>query len=169
MKFHPIPSTLGHYAVSRCGRVRRILKVRGHHSVGRDLSTRIDKYGYPQVALCINGKERAYTIHRLVAEVFVPNPESLPQVNHKDGNKLNNTPRNLEWCNAGHNLKHARETGLWKAAKGSRVTSSKLTDEKVREILRSPKTGIALAKKYQVSVSCISMIRLRKTWKHVAF
>ena len=55
--------------------------------------------GYLVVDLCINGKRKTYQIHRLVAQKFIPNPNNLPQVNHKDGNTQNNHVDNLEWCN----------------------------------------------------------------------
>ena len=51
-------------------------------------------------------------LHRLVAEHFIPNPDNLPQVNHKDGNRLNNAASNLEWCSARQNVKHAYASGL---------------------------------------------------------
>lgn len=58
------------------------------------------------------GKQRQYYVHRLVAEAFIPNPTSLPQVNHIDGNTLNNRADNLEWCTAAQNCQHAWDTGL---------------------------------------------------------
>lgn len=69
--------------------------------------------GYPRVKLIgLNGRKRRETIHRLVAETFLPNPEGKKQVNHKDGNKLNNCVNNLEWVTSSENLKHAHRTGL---------------------------------------------------------
>ena len=68
--------------------------------------------GYSQQILRKNGKQHMRYTHRLVAEAFLPNPEHLPEVNHKDGNKLNNTVANLEWTNRSQNMSHAYRTGL---------------------------------------------------------
>ena len=60
--------------------------------------------GYLRVCLCgENGSRRQVCIHRLVAEAFIPNPTNLPQVNHKDENKTNNSVENLEWCSSQYN------------------------------------------------------------------
>lgn len=58
---------------------------------------------YLKVGLYINGKKKIFFVHRLVAETFIPNPDNLPQVNHKDENKQNNSVDNLEWCTNEYN------------------------------------------------------------------
>lgn len=72
----------------------------------------IDNVGYKQCNLYKDGKKKYVRVHRLVAELFVPNPNNLPQVNHIDGNKLNNHYTNLEWVNNSQNTKHAFDNGL---------------------------------------------------------
>ena len=72
------------------------------------------KRGYREVILFKNNKNNYKLVHRLVAENFIPNPDNLPQVNHKDGNKLNNNLDNLEWCSRSENMKHAYKLGLQK-------------------------------------------------------
>lgn len=63
----------------------------------------LDKNGYYRVRLWKNGKVKWFSVHRLVAETFLPNPNNLPCVNHKDENKLNNHVSNLEWCTYEYN------------------------------------------------------------------
>ena len=65
---------------------------------GKIISQQIDHNGYLSVHISINGKVTGKNVHRLVAEAFVPNPNNLPCINHKDENKRNNLPSNLEWC-----------------------------------------------------------------------
>ena len=66
--------------------------------------------GYHQVILCKEGKGKTYYIHRLVAKVFIPNPDNLPQVNHKDEDKSNNCVENLEWCDVKYNINYGTRT-----------------------------------------------------------
>lgn len=68
--------------------------------------------GYCQQILRKDGKQYMRYMHRLVAEAFLPNPDYLPEVNHKDGCKLNNTVSNLEWVNRSQNMRHAYQNGL---------------------------------------------------------
>lgn len=70
------------------------------------LSQSISNNGYYRVHLCKNGKAKWYAVHRLVAETFIPNPLHLPEVNHKDENKLNNNVENLEWCDSKYNVNY---------------------------------------------------------------
>ena len=70
---------------------------------GKVLSPGKDTDGYLKVCLSCNGKNKMFFVHRLVAEAFLPNPDNLPQVNHKDEDKSNNRVDNLEWCSQLYN------------------------------------------------------------------
>lgn len=74
----------------------------------------IDNTGYVRVSLIKDGKNKKFLLHRLVAQTFIPNPENKPQVNHKDGNKLNNNESNLEWVTGKENILHAKENDLFR-------------------------------------------------------
>lgn len=106
----------GLYEVSNTGQVRsldRYVKYsngRIHLHKGKVLSPVKDKYGYLAVCLCCNEKQKRIKIHRLVAQAFLPNPDNLPQVNHKDEDKLNNSVDNLEWCTAKYNNNYGHRT-----------------------------------------------------------
>lgn len=82
---------------------------------GREIKQTVNRNGYPMVKLCDNGYEKNCSVHRLVAETFIPNPENKQTVNHKDGNKLNNQIDNLEWSTYSENEKHAYDHNLRKS------------------------------------------------------
>ena len=104
----PVVGYEGLYEVSDYGRVRSVPhEVPSRNGVrvspGRMRNPFKNKTGYVIINLCKNGIIKNHTIHRLVAEAFLPNPDNLPQVNHKDENKLNNNLGNLEWCSVKYN------------------------------------------------------------------
>ena len=86
------------FQVSNDGRVR--------NKHGRILKGSINNNGYQMVHLRTKDKNKLCTVHRLVAEAFIPNPDNLPFVNHKDENKLNNEAENLEWCTSSYNMNY---------------------------------------------------------------
>lgn len=92
----------GHYRISNFGRVYSIKS--------GILLKQKNKRGYLEVGLCKNGKHRYMQTHRLVALNFIPNPENLPNVNHKDENKQNNCVSNLEWCTVKYNINYGSRT-----------------------------------------------------------
>ena len=65
---------------------------------------------YLSVTLCKEGVRKSFTVHRLIALTFLPNPNNLPQVNHKDENKMNNKVENLEWCDSQYNIAYGERT-----------------------------------------------------------
>jgi len=111
-------STVPGYEVSSCGKIRYVnrlvSKTNGNIALltGKELKTQIDRNGYVRARLSHSNKKITIRMHREVAIVFIPNPENKPQVNHKDGNKQNNSVSNLEWCDNSQNQIHAIESGL---------------------------------------------------------
>jgi len=108
-------------------------------------------------------------VHRLVALAFHGQPAEGQRAHHKDGNKLNNQASNLEWVTAGENNLHAYQTGLKEARglQGSANPQAKLTEEIVRDILKSPLGCKRLAARYGVDKALIQRIRHGKAWAHV--
>lgn len=107
----------GLYQVNNYGQVKSLRK-------DALLKPAKSKYGYMLCVLCKNGVMHDRRVHRLVAEAFLENPRSLPQVNHKDGNKSNNNVENLEWCTCSENSRHAVENGLFSTNKRVRVVET---------------------------------------------
>lgn len=96
------------YAITGCGKVYSL-------NTNRFLKGWIDSVGYQAVALTADDNTvKQLKVHRIVADVFCANdnPSTKTQVNHIDGDKLNNNHTNLEWCTPSHNTKHAHNTGL---------------------------------------------------------
>lgn len=110
----------GQYQVSNIGRVRsldrEVIKSDGQISLyrGKILKQSKTTAGYYMVVLCNVGKQKPARIHRLVAEAFLPNPNNLPSINHKNEIKTDNRVDNLEWCDQKYNSRYgtARERGL---------------------------------------------------------
>ena len=132
------------------------------------LSPQYDKNGYVKVQMrSIDNKSHRYSVHRLVLENFKPvqGMEKL-QVNHKDGNKLNNNLNNLEWTTCEENITHAIQNNLRATINGA----SKLTPEQVIEIFRrawNGETNIKLGKEFNVHPDQIGRIKHKKSWKNI--
>lgn len=137
----------GIYQVSSAGRVRSLDRT-VHFSDGRfrkykgQILKRESRTssGYKQCILKVNGFSKYAYIHRLVAQAFVNNPENKPEVNHINGNKLDNTAENLEWVTASENDYHAVATGLRKPSEKQKKVASyygKLNGKPVVQYTRS--------------------------------
>ena len=149
--------------VSTEGRVRRL-------GCSSFKSQRLNYKGYLKVDLYKKGKRKTFSVHRLVAEAFISNPNNLPQVTHKNGLKVDNTLKNLELCNNSYNMKHSFKIGINPKKVGESNSSSKLKNEDVLEIRNLHKAGISMSKlsiRYYVSISTISSIIRKITWKHL--
>lgn len=102
----------GLYQISNMGNVksleRTVWNSRGYYVTvpERIRKARKNRYGYLYVALWKEGKRKQYMIHRLVASAFLNNADNLPEINHKDEDKTNNTVDNLEWCDRSYNCNY---------------------------------------------------------------
>lgn len=167
-KWKDIEGYEGRYAISSKGRLYS-------YRYKRIIVPGETKNGYLVQGLCKDGRTKLYLIHRLVAQAFIPNPDNLSEVNHKDLDKKNNSVENLEWCSHIENSSHAIRNGhsgyrfekgndIGRRSKGNR----RLTQEQVEEIrvrLSRGETGVSLAKEFGVGTGAISFIKTGRTWK----
>ena len=147
--------TLEDYIITRDGEVI-------NKSNGRRVKPQINGTGYYRVS--IGGKLQF--VHRLVAKIYIPNPENKPQVNHKDGNKLNNCVENLEWVTNRENSIHALKMGLQPIEERHRC--AKLTRAQAQFIKSHDEMSRKqLAELFNISENTISDIRHGRSWKTV--
>jgi hypothetical protein len=143
-----IPGFADEYEVSSFGRVRRLAGTYETTFKGRAMTRskpakfcglgKLSTRGYPRVNL---GGEVRF-VHRIVALAFLPNPDGLPQINHKNGVKTDNRPENLEWCTNQQNRDHAVATGLHHV--GQKPAAWKYQPGDVAEMQRQLATGASL-------------------------
>ena len=109
----PIKGYEGLYEVDNLARVfsvDRVVTVNDNGRIydkplkGKKIKQAMHSKGYKVVALTKEGKMKSFFVHRLVAEAFIPNPNSLPMINHIDEDKTNNLSENLEWCDSSYNM-----------------------------------------------------------------
>lgn len=135
----------GSFQISNKGRIRsldRWIDGRSRYFIhGRVLKTAINMNGYEICNIKIRNKGHNVYIHREVAKAFGKKENGKNYVNHIDGNKLNNTIENLEWCTASENNQHAYDIGLKLGPIGTKQWNSKLTEKEVIEIYRIAKSG----------------------------
>lgn len=128
---------------------------------------------YLCVDLYLNRKSNTQSIHRLVAEAFIANPNHLPEVHHKDENKLNNFVSNLEYCTQSENRLYSIKTGSIQYKKGSKAATSSLTYEEVQWIKENIIIGDTefgarkLSKKFNVDKKVILNIYHDRTYQDV--
>jgi hypothetical protein len=159
--WYPIERFEGLYSINKNGDV---LSLRAGNILAQSFNT----YGYKQVGLFKNRASRVAPIHRLMAETFIPNPNNYDCVNHKDGNKLNNSIENLEWCTKAQNNQHARESGLHRGG-GMKKPVLKLRDGEViseyPSVVEASKDGYSINAIY----SCVSGYQIQHAgfnWKY---
>ena len=141
-----------------------------------------DKVWYYSISLWKNRVGSNFKIHRLVAQAYIPNPQNLAEVNHKNGIKNDNRVENLEWMSRKDNLAYGWKMipmGIRNIRRGENSGKAKITEEIVRQIRKdySIKDGMAkkshktsfrkLAKKYHMGKSNIEAIVTRRSWAHI--
>ena len=127
--------------------------------------------GYMMMTFTRDGKRHYEYIHRIVGKTFIPNPENLPEINHKNGIKNDNRVENLEWATKSYNIQHAYDTKLHSNPCGEQRANAKLTELEVRCIKRLLASGKAslgqCAIMFDTDKSQIAGIKMGRTWKHV--
>lgn len=144
------------YCVSREGKIFSLKS-------NRFLKPFSDTAGYQYIECYKNGKKHKFSVHRLVATAFIENPENKKEVNHKDGNKLNNTVENLEWVTPSENCVHAERTGL--------RNNALLTDEQVHAICSKICDGFRnsdISNMFGVPKYTVSEIKNKKSYNYIS-
>lgn len=162
------------YEISNYGNLRskdrRVQARSGYYILkGQPIRPKIDKDGYLVIGLSKKQKVKWISIHRLVAMQYIPNPDNLPQVNHKYGNKLDNYYKHLEWNTCKQNIDHACKNGLrGKAKRGEDSNLAKLSWNVVNSIRNDNNEGmkqLELSQKYNTPESTIYKIITNRTWQ----
>lgn len=152
MKNHELSdreAVIPNHLAFRATRDGHIIGKRGKPMIGH-----IDRCGYREVLLSENGKTKNYLVHRLIAETFIANPENKPFVNHKDGNKQNNSIENLEWCTRSENAKHSYKNGLQNVVTNRYGTHKVLDDESLDIIRDARMLGYTTDKEVSQVIGC---------------
>lgn len=143
-----IPGYEGIYEINESGvvfSINRIVVGRDntpYPKKGKKLVPWINKQnGYYYVSLWRNNTGKTYAVHRLVAQIFIPNLDSKPEVNHKDSNRLNCSASNLEWVTSSENSFHGYKSGF-----ASQKPKRKLTEEDYKVIFRRFLLGESMGK-----------------------
>lgn len=178
-EWRAVPGWEGFYSVSNLGRVyshpRLIFcqypdGVRRRLNPGKMMKPRPCPLGYTSVILQRGNEAVCSTqkVHRLVAMAFIPNPDNLPQINHKNGKPGDNRVENLEWCTAEENIHHAvRELGM---NQGERSGHAKLTASLVTQIRQWAANGLSesqISMLVPVSRAQVGRIVRRERWQHL--
>lgn len=178
------------YEVSNLGRVRRATEsICSMPNGGTKIRARAgqllkigsfqpsgDQLPYARVTLQVRGQRsgKSLSVHRLVAEAFIPNPDNKPCVNHINWDVSDARALNLEWCTHKENALHSWHAGRWANLPhpgfGASHHGAKLTDEDVRKIRKMSAQGLSnakVAKAFGIDRSIVSRIRCGLVWAHV--
>lgn len=164
----------GYYQCSNFGNIRsldREINTKGgtkRISKGKILKPKTNPFYYC-VGLSKFNKCKTYYIHRLVASSFISNSNNLPEINHIDGNKLNNNITNLEWITSSKNKYHAFEIGVSKKGKDNNLAkfSKEIIENVKKDLSKKIYTQRQIAHKYEMSYAQVSRIKTNKTRKYL--
>lgn len=171
MTWKPCPGLEDNYIVSNHGKIKSIDRdIVGRKGIvkGVELTQRPNHKGYLTVRVAINRKSEDRSVHRLTALAFIPNPNNLPQVNHKDGNKRNNCVSNLEWVSNSQNQLHAYKHGLQPSRAGENNSKAKVSYEDVTKFKTEYNSGrsiVILSEEMSIPLGILRNIIYGRTWK----
>ncbi len=153
------------YRVTRDGRVKI------EHYDKRWMTPVSDKLGYQRIYMIgDNGKRKGVYLHRILALVYLPNPENKPHINHIDNNPSNNCLTNLEWCthkeNMQHSAKQGRKPGLQGEDNGHHKYSAQLV-KKIRKLYSKGYTQMDIKREFGVPQPTVSVIVRKTQWRNI--
>lgn len=129
---------------------------------GKQLRGHKTTKGYIKIDVWVNAKrEKLYSLHRMVAEVFIPNPENLPQINHKNGDKADNRVANLEWATQSQNIQHRLDelkVGMDTNHKSTKIPSKEIKILRWKKSIGYPLNLREIAKKWGLDVKYLGKI-----------
>ena len=162
-KWKDIKGYEGLYQVSNLGNIKSF-------GYGKAILLKQFKDGkYLSVNLCKDKKHKKYKVHRLVAEAFIPNPNNLPIINHKDENKYNNNVENLEWCSVAYNNRYGKRGEKISNAKSKIICQYDLNGILVAEWKGIKKINIGVkVNPSDISACCLGKQKTSKgfIWKY---
>lgn len=168
----PVVGYEGKYEVSNLGKIRSLYREQEFSArwgiakmrfPAKDMILSNTKLGYMYVALSKDGSSVKHLVHRIVMSAFVGNSEL--QVNHKDGNKGNNTLENLEYCTSSQNHRHSID--VLGNKRGENNYASLLKNEDIFVIRKDTRKLREIAADYGVTLQAIHNVKARKTWSHI--
>lgn len=159
-EWRDIPNFEGSYLISNLGNVKSVERFKRNNAGTQFVNERLlvltpDKDGYLRVCLSKDGLHYLKSVHRLVAEAFIPNPDNLPVINHKNEDKQDNRVENLEWCTVKYNTNYGngmRKMAITQGRPVLQLNNGHIVEEFYSTQEASRKTGIPQANIYKVCV-----------------